>query len=357
MPDDIGSFLILECLMPETKKYSASGSVRVDLVGGTLDLEPINLILPNVATLNVATSLKANVDIIETSNDTVEIESLDYKTNYKFSKIDFTYDNLYQSDFFKEMTFVCQILDLFKINSKVKVVLSSGAPAGSGLGGSSAMGVTLYKALCLMTKTTLDIDEAVLKVKGCESRILNQGVPGYQDYFPALCGGILALRGRPGKIEREQLFSLELKDFLESRITLVYSGITRNSGINNWDVYKGFFDGDKNIRSCMNTIAEISFQTYKGIRTRDFEMVLDLIGKEGQARETLAEGITPEPVKEFYKNLKLEVGSVGMKMCGAGGGGCFILTHRSEDAQQISESITRYNMTKLDFLIEEPLEK
>ena len=44
----------------ETAK--ASGSVRVDLVGGTLDLEPINLILPNVVTMNVATSLNEFVN-------------------------------------------------------------------------------------------------------------------------------------------------------------------------------------------------------------------------------------------------------------------------------------------------------
>jgi D-glycero-alpha-D-manno-heptose-7-phosphate kinase len=46
-------------------QVTSEGSVRVDLVGGTIDLEPINLILPNVVTLNVATSLKAKVELIE----------------------------------------------------------------------------------------------------------------------------------------------------------------------------------------------------------------------------------------------------------------------------------------------------
>ncbi len=351
----IESFPILEFSMPETKTYCASGSVRVDLVGGTLDLEPINLILPNVVTLNVATSLKANVELIKTTLDSIQIESLDYETSYTFLKSDFTYDKLYQSDFFKEMTFICQILDLFKINSSLKIILSSGAPAGSGLGGSSAMGVTLYKALCEMTNTTLDIDEAVLRVKGCESRILNQGVPGYQDYFPALCGGVLALRGQPGKIEKEQLFCLKLKDHLEKRITLVYSGISRNSGINNWDVYKGFFDGDTNIRKSMNEIASVSFRAYQAIQSKDFDLLIDLIGDEGRARESLAAGITPEPIKKFYKELSATFENIGIKMCGAGGGGCFILTHQTEDAEKISRLLPDYKMKKLDFFIEEPL--
>ena len=207
---------------------TAEGSVRVDLVGGTLDLEPINLILPDVVTMNVATSLKAKVVLNKIASDDVVINSKDYSKSYTFNKKEFTRENLLHSNYFEEMGFVCQILYLFGINSNISIELSSGAPAGSGLGGSSAMGVTLYKALCEFTSRSLDIDQAVLQVKGCESRILNQGIPGYQDYFPALCGGVLALWGEPGEIRKEQLYSNELKEFLEKRVTLVFSGIQRD---------------------------------------------------------------------------------------------------------------------------------
>ncbi|MEX1100070.1 MAG: hypothetical protein WEB87_06570, partial [Bacteriovoracaceae bacterium] len=137
------------------------GSVRVDLVGGTLDLEPINLILPNVVTLNVATGLKAKVRLEKNSLDGVEIISQDYNKTYRYYSSDFNQENLYSSDFFQEMTFICQILDLFEINSNLQVTLSSGAPAGSGLGGSSAMGVTLYSALCEFYGRAFDLNEAV----------------------------------------------------------------------------------------------------------------------------------------------------------------------------------------------------
>ena len=55
----IESSLTSECMVDKHSSYE--GSVRVDLLGGTLDLNPINLILPNVVTLNLATSLKAKV--------------------------------------------------------------------------------------------------------------------------------------------------------------------------------------------------------------------------------------------------------------------------------------------------------
>jgi D-glycero-alpha-D-manno-heptose-7-phosphate kinase len=334
----------------------ASGSVRVDLVGGTLDLEPINLILPNVVTMNVATSLKANVVLNKTNLEEIIIVSKDYNKSYSFHKKDFTPEKLFQSNHFKEMTFICQILDLFGIHSHVEVELSSGAPAGSGLGGSSAMGVTLYKALCDFTGTKLDVKEAVLKVKGCEGRILNQGVPGYQDYFPALVGGVLSLKGIPGDILCEQLFSEELKAYLEDHITLVYSGISRNSGINNWDVYKNFFDKKETIRDSMTEIAKISFNAYQALKNSDYAKLVELIGLEGQSREKLAPGITPYEIKELFVTLMHEVNNVGIKMCGAGGGGCFILTHRKEDRELIEKLVKDSKMQVLDFSVESPLE-
>ena len=336
---------------------SASGSVRVDLVGGTLDLDPINLILPDVVTMNVATSLKAKVVLNKTNIEKVIILSKDYNKSYSFHRSDFTKDKLYQGEYFKEMTFVCQILDLFHINSHVQIELSSGAPAGSGLGGSSAMGVTLYKALCEFTGKKLEIEEAVQRVKGCESRILNQGVPGYQDYFPALSGGVLALRGEPGRIAREQLFSEELKKFLEERVTLVFSGVSRNSGINNWDVYKGFFDKDKSIRNSMQKIASVSSLAYGNLKKGDFEALLGNISEEGKARESLAVGITPIEIKNFYSKLSENFSGLGIKMCGAGGGGCFILTSLKKDQAAIKKAVIENNMKVLDFFIDPPLQE
>ncbi len=341
--------------MQATKTVTTEGSVRVDLVGGTLDLEPINVILPNVVTLNVATSLKAKVVLNHSDFDGVEIKSLDYDTTYKFNSSEFTDENLFYSEHFKEMTFICQVLELFKIKSNIEIELSSGAPAGSGLGGSSAMGVTLYKALCEYTGTSMDITEAVLKVKGTEGRILNQGVPGYQDYYPALLGGVLCLRGIPGKIEAEQLYSDELKEYLEEHITLVYSGISRQSGINNWEVYKGFFDKTPKIRKCMSEIADVSFKAYQSLKDKDYASLVKFIGEEGKERELLATGITPYEVQELYVLLMHEVSQIGLKMCGAGGGGCFILTHAKEEKTKVYELVERQGMKVLDFFIEKPL--
>ncbi len=331
------------------------GSVRVDLVGGTLDIEPINLIIKNVITLNVATGLKAQVALSKTEFDGIEIESKDYNKSYMYSSKDLTDDRvLYQREF-QEMTFVLQILRLFNINSGVKLELSSGAPAGSGLGGSSAMGVTLYRALCNFTGHNYDRHTAVMRVKAVESRILNQGVAGYQDYFPALTGGVLAIKGIEGEIKVEQLYSDELKAVLEKHLTLIYSGQSRASGINNWEVYKGFFDKKPEVVQGLNRIAEISYATYEALKARDWDKMLTLISLEGSEREKLFPGITTEKIRNFTTELKKDGNVLGLKMCGAGGGGCFILIHRGLDPKVIEARVKAHDMEILPFKVESPL--
>lgn len=332
------------------------GSVRVDLVGGTLDLEPINLILKDVVTINLATSLKAKVLIKNNSSDFITITSKDYDSSKKYLLSDFKPDNLFYSNFFGPMQFVCQIIDLFKLSHGVDIELSSGAPAGSGLGGSSSMGSTLYKALCQFTDSKFEIYDAVLKVKGCEARILNQGIPGYQDYYPALVGGVLALRGRPGQIEFEQLYTEELKNVLESHLTLVYSGISRDSGINNWQVYKDFFDKNQNTINSLKEIAKISHDTYRAIKNKNYEAVISLISSEGESRKSLCSSIVPSEVDMLMNELHESVDqSIGLKMCGAGGGGCFLITHKKNEHTKVKKIIEKHNMQVLEFLIERPL--
>lgn len=332
-----------------------SGSVRVDLVGGTLDIEPINLIIKNVITLNVATGLKAQVTLTKTNFDGVEIHSKDYNKTYKYAAADLTEDRVVYSREFAEMSFVLQILRLFNVTSGLKLELSSGAPAGSGLGGSSAMGVTLYKALCSFCGEKYDRETAVLRVKSVESRILNQGMAGYQDYWPALTGGVLAIKGIEGRINVEQLYSSELKEVLEAHLTLISSGQSRASGINNWEVYKAFFDKKPEVVAGLTRIAEISHDMYGALKARNWDKMLALIAAEGEEREKLFPGITTEKIRRFTTELKVDGNVLGLKMCGAGGGGCFILVHKGLDREKIAERVRAHGMEILPFHIEPPL--
>lgn len=331
---------------------SKEGSVRVDLVGGTLDLSPINVILPNVVTLNVATSLKAKVNVRKTDKAGVSIISKDYNSEVFFSKEDMENQD---KDFFEHFCLVALILKYFKVYSNAEIELQSGSPPGAGLGGSSSMGVTLFLALNEFCGKNFSKMKAFKVVNSIEAKILNSGPAGYQDYFPALHGGILALTQTVGEVEVEQLYSDELKSTLEKRITLVYSGDTRLSGINNWEVYKAFFDKDKVVTSGLTDLAKVSFDTYNAIKSKDYNQVLDLIMKDGKIRNGLFSGILTDKMRKVVKAIENSGTSVGIKICGAGGGGCFLLVHEEEDREKVLEIVKSHNMKDLDFSIEEPI--
>lgn len=334
-------------------QIQSEGSVRVDLVGGTLDLNPINIIIPNSITLNLATSLKAVVELKPTDFDGIIINSKDYDIVEKISAQDLTYENLYKNKFL-ELTFVAEILFYSNLTGGVEVTMTSGSPPGAGLGGSSTMGITLKKAIDIWNLTECDPVDNVNYVRGIESRIL-RGPAGYQDYYPALFGGVLALKGTVKGVEVEQLFNSKVKDYLESHLTLVYSGKTRVSGINNWEVYKAFIDGDKSVTKGLEEIANISQQAYRALKSSNFDEALKLIGNEGEVRKKLFPNIVTPEMDDLIKILNKEHGNIGMKVCGAGGGGCFLITHSPDQKSFISNEITKSGMIELELKIEAPI--
>jgi D-glycero-alpha-D-manno-heptose-7-phosphate kinase len=331
------------------------GSVRVDLLGGTIDLPPIHLVLENVVTLNVATSLKARATVSSTKKSGVTLSSLDYKKKIHLSKRDILSGEAAKKH--KGLAFVIHLIASAGVSDRAMIEISSNAPAGSGLGGSSAMGVTLYAALMDFLKIRKTREEIIRIVNALEGKILNAGMPGYQDYYPALFGGVLGLVAKPDHIEVRQLFSRDLKDFLERHLTLVYSGQTRHSGINNWEVYKAFFDGNKSVRAGLAEIARLSCEAYKLIESGKFKnsKLLNLISREGLVREKLFPAIVTKDMKKLLQTLKRKTKRIGLKVCGAGGGGCFILIHESCDREMIESAVLTAKMRVLPFDILPPL--
>lgn len=341
-----------------TVEINRAGSVRVDLLGGTLDLWPINMIIPNVVTLNLATSLKAKVKLKRVNIEGVEIVSKDYDSSKAFDSKEFTQEN-FNNDHFGPLNFVAQILHHFEATRGMRVELESGSPAGAGLGGSSAMGVTLYAALSEFRMKVLRLDEdkqkAIASVNAIEARILNAGPAGYQDYYPALFGGVLALLPKIGGVHVEQFFSQKLKQTLESRMRLVYSGQTRNSGINNWEVYKSFFDKDPHVVEGLHKIAQLSNQAFEALKINKYDEIPDLVAKEGEVRKGLFPNIVTPEMEKLKVGLEEKLSNVGLKVCGAGGGGCFLIIHPEGEQKIVDEAIEKAGMKRLDFEIESPL--
>lgn len=332
-------------------KVIKTGSVRVDLLGGTLDIYPINLVLNNVVTLNMATNLMATVEIEPSNNGQIIFHSYDYELTKSFSFHQLQNINNNLKDF-GPFEFIGRILHFFSPVEGVKISLSSGAPTGSGLGGSSAMGAVLFSACSEYFNQNYHREKIIEIVQNIESKILNAGPAGYQDYYPSLFGGILALVSDFSGVKVNQVYSKGLEEFLQKNIRLIYSGESRQSGINNWEVYKGFFDKNISMRQGLEKIAEYSYEAFKSIKDENYPKLLKLISMEGNIRESLFPSILTTNMKNFKNDfLKLDP-NIGMKICGAGGGGCFILTGAAE--VNLSPLLDKYGMRELPFSVHPP---
>ncbi len=348
MLEGIESYLTLEFWMPNSQVFE-TGSVRVDFLGGTLDIHPINLVLPNVVTLNAALTLAAEVKISQKSCDGVEIFSHDYNETKIFKTTEFSFENIYSNNHFKHYTLVAQVLKAFDAFTNLHIELKSGSPPGAGLGGSSAMAITLATALNKFTQKGLS-KEAIFKlVFNIEARVLDSGPTGYQDYYPALMGGFLALKMEQESLVVEQLYTPELINVISENIILVYSGITRLSAINNWEVFKGFFNKEERMRKGLAQIAELSHRAYTKIKQREYKEFLELIKAEGDVRKSLFPTILAEEIVTLFNQVKKIDDKCGIKACGAGGGGCFILisTNKFNNKRGELEALIAQNGMKL----------
>ncbi len=319
---------------------SKEASVRVDFLGGTLDLEPIHLIIPDVVTINAALSLKAQVQLESIQEPYLEVYSHDYQKEWKLDP------KQLESD--QPMALVVCLWKFFGMPTGLRLELKSGSPAGAGLGGSSAMGVALFLALAEHDGASFSRSEVIQIVRSSEAQLL-YGPAGYQDHHPGLYGGILALHPGVESVHVEQLYSVELKAFLESHLSLVYSGQGRLSGINNWEVYKAFLSREQKTDQGLRAIAEISSQGYQALQAQDYSKLLVCIAKEGRLRAELFPNIVTAETQTIYLEAQKLFPELGMKACGAGGGGCYLLLHKPEEKKALQEFLHQQGQQVLPF--------
>jgi D-glycero-alpha-D-manno-heptose-7-phosphate kinase len=159
---------------------------------------------------------------------------------------------------------------------------------------------------------------------------------GCQDYYPALYGGINAIHLKVDGVSREAL-PYVTRD-VDDRFLLVYTGVPRRSGINNWEVFKAYVGGDKKVAKNFDHIAEISKAMYAAISKPDWTEVARLIREEWKFRRSNYANIST-PLIDRLITVASKAGGRAAKVCGAGGGGCLILMVKDGAKERVAQAI------------------
>ncbi len=318
----------------------SSAPTRIDLAGGTLDIWPLYLFHERAQTINAAISLRARCSIRPRDGRGLTIISGDTGLRVDVAHWGELRDN-------HELRLLGRLLHYFQAEG-LELHTRSDSPLGAGIAGSSALNIAVCGALMAWSgkpRTDADIMQIAMNV---EAQAID--VPtGVQDYRPALYGGISAVELGVDGVRRVAL-PVGARE-LERRLVLAYTGATRNSGINNWEVTKRHIDGDRDVQQRFARIRDIAVAMRDALERGAWAEVGRQIAEEWENRKGLAPGVTTPEIDAILAAARV-AGAYGGKVCGAGGGGCLFCIGEPERIPAIREAVAAKGGRLLDFTIE-----
>jgi D-glycero-alpha-D-manno-heptose-7-phosphate kinase len=325
-------------------RYCSTAPTRVDLAGGTLDLWPIHHLLDSPCTVNFAVDLPASVEIRLSRDKNYRIKSEDQEL-----MVEGDFASICQN---RELPLVGLILRYLwkEPYGALEIKLSAKSPAGAGLGGSSCLAIALCGVLSFVREKlghapNLSSHELVETARDIEARLIE--IPtGVQDYWGAVSGGANIIEFFPG---RPVITSFKGTDVgrLADDLLLVYSGKSRASAGNNWQIFKAFFDGDKRIRKVFAEIAESAVHCATALRSRNFSQMIEASQREWALRTSLWPDIETSETKKIAQAAG-QAGAYFSRVCGAGGGGVMAVFVPSDKREKVREAVTNVGGKVLD---------
>jgi D-glycero-alpha-D-manno-heptose-7-phosphate kinase len=259
----------------------SSAPTRIDLAGGTLDIWPLYLFHEGAQTLNAAISLRARCWIRPRADKRLVIVSEDTG-----QRVEANHWSALQGH--HDLRLLGKLLHHIQA-AGLELVTRSESPVGAGIAGSSALNIAVCGALAEWTGVRRTHEQLMQIAMNVEAQAID--VPtGVQDYRPAMYGGIAAVELGVAGIRRVAL-PVAAED-LGRRIVVVYTGASRNSGINNWEVTKRHIDGDAAVKNSFARIRDIATAMRAALERQDWVEVGRQLAAEWENRKQLAPGVT-----------------------------------------------------------------
>jgi D-glycero-alpha-D-manno-heptose-7-phosphate kinase len=318
----------------------ASAPTRIDLAGGTTDIWPLYLFHDRVETINAALSLRAHATVEGRRDGRVVIHSVDTGQRLEGT----SGRELVRQD---PSSLLARLVRHFEVES-LTLTTRGESPAGAGIAGSSALNIAVCAALARWTERPCADEHLLAVARDVEAQAI--AVPtGWQDYYPALYGGVAALEFGVGPPRRIALDVTPTE--LAERIVLAYTGEPRASGTNNWEVTKRHIDGDRDVRNAFERISETARAMRAALTARDWDEVGRQLAEEWENRKRLAPGVTTPAIDGLVALARRE-GARAAKVCGAGGGGCVMFLTAPDGAGRVKDTLRHAGARVLDYRIE-----
>jgi len=315
---------------------------RADLAGGTIDIWPLYLFHPGAVSVNVALSILTACKITPRAGREIVLKSHDTEREDRFACLE---DLLAAQSCAHPLA--AYLVRFFKPDRGFTLETYSESPAGAGISGSSALMIATSAALARFVGREIEIEQIRVIAQNVEAQLI--GVPtGCQDYYPAMYGGVSAVHLGVAGVRWERI-AVSL-DEINHRFVLFYTGAPRQSGINNWEVFKQHIDGDDRVSGNFKEISRIAQAMHCALAGEQWDEVARLMGEEWELRRTNAPGIAT-PLIDKLIEVAMHSGARAAKVCGAGGGGCVIALIEKGSRQRVEEAIRQQGGQPLNFQV------
>jgi D-glycero-alpha-D-manno-heptose-7-phosphate kinase len=315
---------------------------RADLAGGTIDIWPLYLFHPGAVSVNLALGIQTACKINPHPGRQIFLKSHDTGREQHFASLD---ELLSTKHYLHGLA--AYLVRFFQPQCGFALETHSESPAGAGISGSSALMIATSAALARFTGRDIEVEQLRVIAQNVEAQLIR--VPtGCQDYYPAIYGGVSAIHLDVDAVWREAI-PVPLNEVNE-RFVLFYTGAPRQSGINNWEVFKHHMNGDKRIINNFAEIARIAQGMHSALRNQQWDEVERLIGEEWKLRRTNAPNITT-PLIDKLIEAAMANGARAAKVCGAGGGGCVIALVEKGARRRVEDAIREGGGQPLNFQV------
>lgn len=313
-------------------RIESKAPTRVDLAGSTLDIWPLYLFHPGAVTVNAAISRYASC-VVETNppgDERIKLVSLDTNKSESFASL----EALFQAKRYR-LPLLAEIVKFFHPKGGFSLTTNSEAPAGAGIGGSSAMAVAICAALDRFTGAGRSKVDWVHISRDAEAIVIH--IPtGMQDHYPPAFGGAASIELIPGG-ERRIEINVNL-DELERRLVVCYTGKPRQSAINNWGVFKAHIDNKKTVVNNLERISQVAQKLRDALQAGNWAETGKLMHSEWQFRRRNLPTISTRTIDRIIESSRRN-GALAGKVCGAGGGGCVVLLIEPDARLRVEKAI------------------
>lgn len=292
--------------------------LRLGLAGGGTDVSPYSDIYGGLV-LNATINLYAYTTIEETDDNQITIHSYDSDCFESYPLTDtLAIDgnaNLIKGVYNRVKR------DYQIPNKSFKITTYNDAPAGSGLGTSSTMVVSIIKAFVEWFSLPLgdyEISYLAFEIERKDLKLAG----GKQDQYAATFGGFNYMEFlkddlvivNPLKVKRWII------DELESSMLLYFTGKSRSSAQIIEEQQKNTTENKSSSIDAMHNIKQSAVDMKLAILKGDMKSFGQIIGKAWIDKKKMANSIS-NPIIEDAMQCAIEAGAISGKVSGAGGGG------------------------------------